>query len=491
MNRQTHPQDPVAELNALRREFQDFLLYLPDALVEVDLATMRLVYGNRMAAILLGYSEEELKDLPSGQVVSKESLALALSIHASNMARMADTGRYERTGTQDLFEVRLRRKDDTWFDAEVQGSYVLSPDGTPTRVRFIFRDITQRKQADAELRRNEERLRHFAANAPVVLLGVEADGTCSLVEGRMLSRVNIDPASVRGRNLFELPAPEPLKRAVRRALDGVPASTRLEFNDHYFDVYTEPLRGEDGTVEGVACVATDVTGIARAEAALRQAQKMESLGLLAGGVAHDFNNILTTILGIADLLKRADLPEEDIERLKVLERAAYRGAQITQRLLAFARGGVEKVEKFDLRDLLGDVARLAGPSLPKTIEFQLELPNTPVYIEGDATQLHQAILNMVLNARDALQDRGGRVRLALSGGRDAATIRVEDDGPGMDEQTQLRLFEPFFTTKPKGAGTGLGLSIAYSVIQAHGGTISVQSRPGQGTKFAIRLPIAE
>ncbi len=485
------PRDAADELSALRREFHDFLQYLPDALVEVDLASMRLVYGNRMAAILLGYEEGELAGLNPTEVLSEESLALVLSMHAANMARMAPGERYERTGRQDLFEVRLRRKDNTWFDAEVQGSYVLTPEGKPIRVRFIFRDITQRKQAHAELRRHEERLRHFAANAPVVLFGVDASGAVSLLEGRMLSRVGIDPDQVRGQNFFELPAPESLKRTVRRALDGNSASMRLEYNDHFFDVYAEPLRGEDGTVEGVAAVATDVTGIARAEAALRQAQKMESLGLLAGGVAHDFNNILTTILGIADLLKRADLPEEDAERLKVLERAAYRGAEITQRLLAFARGGVERVETFDLRDVLGDIARLAGPSLPKTTELKLELPDQPVRVEGDPTQLHQAILNMVLNARDALQDRDGRIRLALSGGRDAATIEVEDNGPGMDQQTQLRLFEPFFTTKPKGAGTGLGLSIAYGVVQAHGGTISVHSRLGEGTRFAIRLPIAE
>jgi PAS domain S-box-containing protein len=475
------------DLAALRREFHDFVTYLPDALVEVDLASLQITFANRMANILLGYGDGALVGVPATDVVDTEGWGLALQVHAENMGRLAEHGSpYQRTGRQDLFDVRMRRRDGSWFEAEVQGSYVLDVGGVPARIRVIFRDVSARKRAEADLRRSEEQLRHFAANAPVLLARLDAEGTFVLFEGRGIQALNINAENVRGRKAADLRLPEPLAQLLRRGLEGEACSVRFELRGSAFDAHAEPVH-EDGAFAGLVAVATDVTRIARAESALRQAQKMESLGILAGGVAHDFNNILTTVLGVTALMKRTS-DGEDRACLDMLETAARRGAEITGRLLAFARHRLESVEDIDLRDVLSEVVRLAEPSLPRDIHLALELPSASVCLPGDAGQLHQALLNMVLNARDALAE-GGNIRIALAVEGPNAIVTVEDDGLGMDEQTQLHLFEPFFTTKPMGAGTGLGLSIVYGVVQGHGGTISVRSSLGEGTVFAIRLPL--
>ncbi len=222
---------------------------------------------------------------------------------------------------------------------------------------------------------------------------------------------------------------------------------------------------------------------------LTQGQKMESLGTMAGAVAHDFNNLLTTIMGFAGLLKRSTaLADEDRENLTLIEQAAHRAADLTGRLLSFARGGLVRFGPIDLRQVIEDTLRLTQPALDDAIAVCLELPGEPVTVEGDAGQVQQALVNMVLNARDAMPC-GGCIAVRLERDGDDAVITFADTGPGMDEETRTRIFEPFFTTKPAGSGTGLGMAITYGIVQGHHGTIALESAPGQGTRFTIRLPL--
>ncbi|MBI2764319.1 MAG: PAS domain-containing protein [Chloroflexi bacterium] len=251
-----------------------------------------------------------------------------------------------------------------------------------------------------------------------------------------------------------------------------------------------PLTDSRGEITGVVGAFTEMTQRRVTQQALIQAQKMESLGVLAGGVAHDFNNLLTTILGSCSLLKlERESPARMEESIELIEGAALRGAEISHRLLSFARGGFFALTPLDLREVVVDTTRLAGPSLPPGIRVTTDLPEGAVLVDAHRGQLEQVLLNLVLNARDALGTRG-TIRLAVSAGAGKATIVIEDDGPGMDEGVQLRIFEPFFTTKPAGAGSGLGLAIAYGILQQHHGDIAVESAPGDGTRFRIELPVS-
>jgi signal transduction histidine kinase/ActR/RegA family two-component response regulator len=228
----------------------------------------------------------------------------------------------------------------------------------------------------------------------------------------------------------------------------------------------------------------------RTSDALMHAQKMESLGVLAGGVSHDFNNLLTAILGFAGMLKRSpNIDTDDRINIELIEQAARRGADITGRLLSFSRGGLARFTAVDLADVVTETLELVAPTVPSTLGLEIDMTSGPVTVEGDKGQLVQALLNIVLNARDALAGTG-TIGLSLEAANGVAVISVSDDGPGMDEQTRLRIFEPFFTTKPAGSGTGLGMAITYGIVQGHRGTVSIESTPGKGSTFRIVLPIA-
>jgi len=251
------------------------------------------------------------------------------------------------------------------------------------------------------------------------------------------------------------------------------------------------FRTASGRTAGAVAVFADVTQQRLTQQALIQSQKMEGLGALAGGVAHDFNNLLTTIMGSCMLVRlETGKGHPAAESVTLIEEAARRGAEISARLLTFARGGFATFAPVDLRDVVRDTLRLAGPSLPASLRTKMELPELPVMVEGDRGQLEQVLLNLLLNARDAMAGNGlVTVGLRADGGH--GVIRVTDDGPGMDAGTQLRIFEPFFTTKAPGAGTGLGLAIAYGIAQQHGGAITVASEPGQGARFDVCIPLLE
>ena len=223
-----------------------------------------------------------------------------------------------------------------------------------------------------------------------------------------------------------------------------------------------------------------------------QAQKMESLGSMAGMIAHDFNNLLTTVLGYTSLLKISPtVNEHDRESLELIENAAHKAADLSGRLLTFARGGLARFGPLDLRSVVHDATKLAEPAIHERIALYCSLPDTPVPIEGDGGQMQQAILNIVLNAVDAMPE-GGVIDIALGIEGGKARLVIADDGPGMAEETQVRIFEPFYTTKPIGSGSGLGMAITYGiVVQSHEGQISLETAPGEGARFTVELPLLE
>jgi len=239
----------------------------------------------------------------------------------------------------------------------------------------------------------------------------------------------------------------------------------------------------------ILTLARDVSEHKSLQRQLVQSQKMESLGSMAGMVAHDFNNLLTTILGFAGLLKRSSsFDTEERENLSMIEDAARRAADLTGRLLSFARGGLARFGPVDLCEVVADTLRLAQTAIPQSIRLTTELPSGPLMVEGDGGQLQSALLNVVLNAKDAMPD-GGSLTITLREDAAAATLTITDTGTGMDDETRTRIFEPFYTTKPLGSGTGLGMAITYGIVQGHHGRISVQSSPGAGTTFELTFPM--
>ena len=267
--------------------------------------------------------------------------------------------------------------------------------------------------------------------------------------------------------------------------------------------YVPRLEAPDEERGVVVCVNRDVTEHRRLQAQLVHAQKMESVGTLAGGIAHEFNNMLAGILGYASLLARQPL-EPDVRRaVRIIQESASRGARLTQQLLTFARKQDVARVILDLNACVETSVAFLSQIIGKSVDVALDLAPTVRSVRGDQSQVEQVLVNLALNARDSMPS-GGTIRIATSGvrlpaagappglpGGDYVRLSVEDTGVGMDAAVLARVFEPFFTTKETGAGTGLGLAVVYGIVQEHGGAIVGHSEPGVGTRFDVYLPAVE
>ena len=264
-----------------------------------------------------------------------------------------------------------------------------------------------------------------------------------------------------------------------------------------------PLRDAGGRVAGVATIALDVTEHKRLEEQLRQSQKMEAIGQLAAGVAHDFNNLLTVIAGRATLVLQRFSPDDPSRRaIQLIEQTANRAAALTQQLLAFSRKQVHQPKVLDLNAIVTGMEPMLQRLLGETIDLVTAPGPALGRVRADPGQVEQVILNLVVNARDAMLSGGQLTIETVNVELDNAFTRhhpgartgpfamfgVSDTGVGMDAKTQARIFEPFFTTKGPGKGTGLGLATVYGIVKQHGGYVSVDSAPGRGTTFRIYLP---
>ena len=256
--------------------------------------------------------------------------------------------------------------------------------------------------------------------------------------------------------------------------------------------------------------AYDITDRKQAEAALkeseehlRQTQKLEALGQLASGIAHDFNNILAIIIGHATLLKQGKQPPDKVTHsLDTIEKTSQRGADLVKQLLTLSRKAEPVTASINFGEIVNEVVHLLAETFPKTIEVETALDAEPLIVMADASQINQVLMNLCLNARDAMP-QGGLLHITIqrasgqqvrkhhadASGDFYAELRVTDTGIGMDKATIERIFEPFYTTKELGRGTGLGLTTVHSIIRNHNGFINVESQPGRGTTFIIYLPL--
>ena len=353
----------------------------------------------------------------------------------------------------------------------------------------------------ADLQQSESLHRGIVEASTDMICVVALDGRIEMMSPSSLTVLGRAPEELVGRPFDHVVHPDDLEAAwenFERSLAAPTAMTvralRPDGAVSILEATTAPLAGPDGTPARIIATVRDVTGRRLLEEQLRQAQKMESIGRLAGGVAHDFNNILTAIRGYAELLLM-DVADDAPARESAIEiaRAADRAASLTGQLLAFSRKQVLRPQRLDLNEVISGMSSLLARTLGEDVVLTTMLETDLRPTLADPTQVEQVVLNLAVNARDAMP-QGGRLLLRtanvdLDAGPHVALV-VADSGTGMDEETAARIFEPFFTTKEVGAGTGLGLATVHGIVAQSGGAIDVVTEPGVGTTFTVCLPQA-
>jgi PAS domain S-box-containing protein len=414
-----------------------------------------------------------------------------------------------KTGEVSVLGKRLRlvamRADGSRFPVELTSTRI---EGEPPMFVGFIRDVSDTVAAENELKAAEHRYRSLVENLPLVtyMNSVDEPFTSLYMSPQIEGLLGYTPEEWAAEPALATdgvhPDDRPLTQSLAREARTTGAATRSEFRFVARDGrtvwvldHTIPMRDTDGETLYHQGFLLDITEQKRLEEQLRQSQKMDAIGQLAGGVAHDFNNMLTAISGYADLLAVSfegenDARADDVEQIR---KAAAHAAGLTRQLLAFGRKQVLRPERLDVNEVVRGFEQMLARTIGGEVELETSLAEDLAQVETDPDQLVQVILNIALNARDAMPD-GGRLRLETKmfecDENRFVAIEVTDTGTGMDEHTRSRLFEPFFTTKDKGKGTGLGLATAYGVVSQSGGRIDVDSTLGEGSMFRVLLPVA-
>jgi two-component system, cell cycle sensor histidine kinase and response regulator CckA len=472
-----------------------------DMLAVVDMKGRRL-FNSLAYWKVLGYTSEELK--------GSDSLE---QVHPDDRARVqAAVDKARTTGIGTRLEYRIRHKDGSWRELESASSVIRDAKGEPEKLVIVNRDITERKRASESVRRSEASFRSVIENAPYGIFRATAEGKLLRVNPALLRMLGYELRSDLlqknlERDLYLDPATHPriieLLAAQKgfkdleiewRRKEGAAAKARCSG-------FVVKDSGDDAAYFEV--FAEDVTETRSLERQLQVAQKMEAVGRLSGGIAHDFNNLLGVIIGYSQVLKkRLDMDNPLREHAEEIEKAGQRAASLTRQLLAFSRQQVLAPAVLNLNALLTDMEKMVSRLIGEDIELSLRLDPEIGRVKADQGQVEQVVMNLVVNARDALPHGGKLVIGTGNATLDQAFTRrhpgskagayvmlsVTDNGTGMNAETLAHVFEPFFTTKEPGKGTGLGLATVYGVVKQSGGYVGVESEPGKGTCLKVYLP---
>ncbi len=418
--------------------------------------------------------------------------------------------------SQDRFETRHRRKDGSVYDLEVSAQYHTLGGG---RIVAFLHDITERKRTEKILRSREAFIRNILESVDEGFIVVDRAYRVLSANKAFCEFVGLSESKVIGRRCHEVshhadapcfereeecPARKSFETGASHSVTHVHSDSGG--GSRHVEIKTYPIADESGGVSSVIETINDITEKRKLEDQLRQAQKMEAIGTLAGGVAHDFNNILTAIIGYGNILKLKMRPDDPQQAaLDQILTASDRAANLTQGLLAFSRKQAIHPRPVDLNTIVRSIENLLRRLIGEDVELSVCLSGTSLIVMADPGQIEQILMNLATNARDAMPEGGSLIISSdttepddgligakeFISGRKYACITFSDTGVGIDEETQEKIFEPFFTTKEQGKGTGLGLAIVYGIIKQHDGNINVYSEPGKGTTFKVYFPLID
>jgi two-component system cell cycle sensor histidine kinase/response regulator CckA len=474
-----------------RRAFDDAPIGM--ALIDLEGRWLRL---NRSIAQMLGRTEQDLRAMRLADVSHPDDRRLDRPLIKELLA-----GRRRSFA----IEKRFMHADGHVIHTLVHVSLMHGDGERPLYFLCQMVDITERRRAEAAQRAGEERLQAIIDNSPALIFVKDVEHRYVLVNRRWQELFQVSAEEAIGRRSADVLPPERIPGHEAMDAEVMATGTVLEAmstvsppgdeDERFFLLVKFPLRDPEGQIYGVCSIATDITDRRRnakvraeLEQRLAQTQRLESVGQLAGGVAHDFNNLLSVILTCVGFAQRelpADSPvREDVEEIG---RAADRAAALTRQLLMFSRREVVKPEVIDAGALVRDLERLLNRTLSERIALRISIGPGIAPVLADRAQLEQVLVNLAVNARDAMPG-GGTLAIAVNPAPAGVRITVADEGVGMEPDVVEHAFEPFFTTKEAGEGTGLGLATVHGIVTDSGGTVEIDSTPGTGTVVTIWLP---
>ena len=448
----------------------------------------KLLEVNPALVSILGYdSKEDLLNLPPEQ----------LSVDARGEPVLGRAG--SQSGRTRTRELRLRKKDGG-VAVCVDTSTGVMEEGRLVRYQGTLVDVTEKRAMERQLRRQEEFRQRLLESFPDLILVLDMKGQYTFVSARIRELLGYGPEHLVGKNIDDVENTSPELAALYRTVaTGKSARTSCEYGSRHHDGswrtmlgMASPLLDAEGKPAGVIISVRDMTMEKKLEQQIIQSERLAAMGQMIGGFAHELNNPLTSILGMAELLQEGGVSEGARKQITILHQQARRAAEIVQNLQYFARPPAPGRSQVNLNELVQRTVQMQAYPLRKsniTVDF-LQEPSIPAIV-ADPNQLMQVFLNLLLNAEQAIREsrEKGTIRVRIGRNPDSVWIVFQDDGPGIAPENLTHIFDPFFTTRRPGRGTGLGLSICKTVLREHGGNIEAASAPGGGAVFTITLPV--
>ena len=493
------------KLKASEERYRELIENIEDIVYVLD-GKGNAIFFNKAVEKSLGYSRDELLKMNYRDFITPESYKYAEEIFERRLSGE----------NVEIVEHQFISKKGEIKTIETRERFVWEGDRV-VEVHGIGRDITERKKSEVALKESEEKFRILVEKVPVGILYLDNEGKIIYENptSRMISGGEVDlskDSSIVGLNIFDLQgimSISGIKQITQKLLNGetvlnfTGAIETTEGKKLHIQASATPLYDLEGNQSEAIVIYSDITEKKRLEDQLLQSQKMEAVGALAGGIAHNFNNILVGIMGYSEfLLSRKSEQNHDYKALKTIHEGAIRASLLTRELLNVARRGEYRPTKINLNHVVEKTLPLITGTFDKSIEIETHLADELMLIEGDSNQLEQSLLNICINARDAMQDSGKiiietynqeldsefmRTHIDTQEG-DYVVLSVTDTGIGIPNDIKEYIFEPFFTTKGEKGGTGMGLSTVYGVVKNHGGVITVYSEEGEGSSFRLYFP---
>ena len=485
-------------LREKEQQFRDIFDNSAEAIFIFDIDGV-IVSANPMANTMYGYEDKEMIGLSDKDIISPDYYHVSEDFKQ----QLACSGLY-RGESVDV------RSDGTTFNIEVRGSS-FTQKGKPY-VLAMVRDVTERKQAEEDLKNTKVKLQRLFDLTPDLICEADsASGYFTQLNPSWTKTLGFSVEELLSKPLFDFIHPDDIEATLAEVNRQLVGNETHHFVNRY--------RCKDGNYKWLSwestpanehgllyAAAQDITESKQSEVRLQQAQKLESIGTLAGGIAHDFNNLLSPLLGFAELLKE-DIPADSPMQSSIDEiiSAALRSKDLVKQILAVSRRDEPDVKPIRLQPIVKEALSLLRASIPTTIDIQNDIDPQCGMVMADPTKIHQIIMNLATNAYHAMEDKGGRLdvalkQVAMTSEPDSlqiltpgnyALLTVSDTGAGIEKKILDKIFDPYFTTKGVGKGTGLGLSVVHGIVTSHKGIVDVSSVPGKGTKFSVYLPTME